>query len=127
VEIRTLNVLGCTEKKRGTSKAGNEYVIYQVFADDGNGNKVEHELTSFSEIPTGVGEYLIERDENQWGVRYTIKRPNGVARQMIDLRVEVRAELAAIRAEAGLAPKGAAPVAPPAPAPVVVESSEVPF
>jgi hypothetical protein len=129
VDIRTLNVLGCTEKKRGTSKHGNEYVIYQVFADDGNGNKVEHELTSFSEIPTGVGEYLIERDENQWGVRYTIKRPNGMARQIIDLRVELRAELAAIRAEAGLAPKSAAPapVAPPAPAPVVVESSEVPF
>jgi hypothetical protein len=49
---------------------------------------------------------------------------------MIDLRVETREDLAAIRAELGLPPKGAAPVAPPAPvvvAPVVVESSEVPF
>lgn len=126
VEIRSLNVLGCTEKKRGTSKAGNEYVIYSVHADDGLGNPLGIELQSFNLLPVGVGEYAIEKNEGQWGTTYTVKNPNPQTRMFVDFN----ARLARIEAHLNLgAPAVPAQPAAPAPvaAPVVVESSEIPF
>lgn len=128
MEVRTLNVLGCVEKKRGVSqKTGREWVLYAVQADDGNGNPIADELTSFQQIPVGVGEYQIEKDENQWGVRYTIKQPTAVGRALSEQNVRLtRLEALCERLGGGAPAPVQAPV-PAQPAPVVVQSGDIPF
>jgi len=123
MEVRTLNVLGCVEKKRGTSKQGRDWVLYAVQADDGNGNPIGEDLTSFQQLPVGVGEYQVEREENQWGVRWTIKQPTAVGRALSEQNVRIT-RLEALCQQLG---GGTAQVAPAAPAPVVVQSGDVPF
>jgi hypothetical protein len=70
---KKLNVLGVVEKKSGVSqKTGKPYVIYTVHADDEAGNRITEELTSFEELPNGLGEYWVEKRESQYGVQYTV-------------------------------------------------------
>ena len=127
MEVRTLNVLGCVEKKRGTSKAGRDWVLYAVQADDGNGNPVGEDLTSFQELPVGIGEYQVERDENQFGVRWTIKQPTAVGRALSEQNVRITRLEALCQQLSGGTPAVQA-VAPAVPAqPVVVQSGEIPF
>jgi hypothetical protein len=127
MEVRTLNVLSTVEKKRGVSaKTGRAWVLYAVQADDGNGNPIGEDLTSFQELPVGVGEYQVEREENQWGVRWTIKQPTAVGRALSEQNVRItRLEALCQQLSGGTAQ--VAPAAPVAPAPVVVQSGDIPF
>jgi len=97
--------------------------LYAVQADDGNGNPIGEDLTSFQQLPVGVGEYQVEREENQWGVRWTIKQPTAVGRALSEQNVRIT-RLEALCQQFG---GGTAQVAPAAPAPVVVQSGDVPF
>jgi len=128
---KKLNVLGVVEKKSGVSqKTGKPYVIYTVHADDEAGNRITEELTSFEELPNGLGEYWVEKRESQYGVQYTVftypSKPNPereAQAKMLRLIEEMHREIMS----------GKSPVPPVTPAaqavaqPVVVESSEVPF
>jgi len=120
---RKLRLLGCTEAKRGISKAGKEWTIYKVHAEDQNGVPIQEEMQSWENLPVGEGLFDVVREENQYGTRYTVKRPTELAQHVWELQ----AQMAAVQTHLGIT---AAPVAAPVPAvvaPVVVESSEVPF
>lgn len=135
IEVKSLNVLGSIEKKRGVGKnTGKEWVLYTIHANDDQGNPFEYELTSFNMIPVGVGEYQIEREETQFGVQYKIKNPTptGVAiSELTRVNQDHAAQIARLNqiCNVPVAPAVVqAPVVPAPPAaPVVIESSEIPF
>jgi len=90
VATRTLDVLGCTEVKRGMSqKTGREYVIYKVHANSEDGTPIEQELQAFQEIPRGKGEYDIETRESPYGTNYTVKAPSPLSRAVTELTEKV--------------------------------------
>jgi hypothetical protein len=128
MEQRTLNVLGCVEKKRG-EKNGRQWVLYTVHANDEQGNPIQQELVSFSEIPQGLGQYWVEVRESQFGTQYTIKQPNALQLAVEDLKKRV----AALEAKnspvppATAAAQSATTGTPVQFTPKVVESEGVPF
>lgn len=73
---RRINVLECREVHRGQGAKG-EYVIYEVTATSEAGDPIELELRSFSQLPTGVGEYEVSEYRGKKGVSYTLKKPGG--------------------------------------------------
>ena len=90
VQKRVLTILGCIEKKNGVSKAGRAWTLYQVHANDENGQPIQHELTSFEMLPQGQGEYWVEVRESQFGTQYSVKTSLTPAqREIADLREKV--------------------------------------
>lgn len=132
VQKRVINILGCIEKKSGVSKAGRAYTIYQVHANDENEQPIQHELTSFEQLPQGRGEYWIDAKEGPYGTQYTVKTSLSQADQkhqeIIDRLTRIEAALTgspvppATVAAVNAAPATVTPIQP-----QVVESAEVPF
>jgi len=126
MQQRTITVLGCVEKKRG-EKNGRQWVLYNVHANDEQGQPIQHELVSFSEIPQGTGTYWIEVKESQFGTQYTIKQPSQVQLDIEDLKKRVSALEGSPVPPATVAAQTIAAQPAPAFTPKVVEAGEVPF
>lgn len=52
-------------------------MIYDVTATSEAGDPIELELRSFSNLPTGVGEYEVSEYRGKKGVSYTLKKAGG--------------------------------------------------
>lgn len=71
-----LNVTACEHKKSGTSRTGKPWSLYIVSATKADGSPVPHELASFEQLPTGVGEYeLTKRVTDKGYTNYGIRKP----------------------------------------------------
>lgn len=132
MQEKVINILGCIEKKSGVSKAGRPYTIYQVHANDEQGQPIQQELTSFEELPQGQGKYWIEVKEGPYGTQYQVKtslspiqREIGQIRSLID-SLEARVTRlegpppATAAAQAMSQPTNVTPIAP-------AEVGDVPF
>lgn len=56
---RTLEIVACVEGYKGSGQEGSNYTIYNVTAKDQAGNVISHKLSSFENLPTGVGEFEV--------------------------------------------------------------------
>lgn len=131
MQERTLEILGCIEDKRGISqKTGREWVLYQVHANDEQGNPIEQKLKSFDNLPQGKGTYYVEARESQYGTEYTVKRSlSPQDRQHNEVMQYLQKIVTMVQAMSPVPPATAAAQAPVAKPHVVPapETSEVPF
>lgn len=130
MQKRVLNILGCIEKKNGVNQTtGRPWTLYQVHANDENEQPIQHELTSFSQLPNGKAEYYVEVRESQYGTQYTIKTSLSPADRKHQEIMETLTRIEAAMTGSPVPPATAAAtnVTPIQPAVKTVETAEVPF
>lgn len=82
---RKLTVTSCVEFRRGHGAKG-EWIIYEVKADDENGEPVKAKLRAFKSLPIGVEQvYEVEKHVHEtYGESFTLYPPKQKTNERVD-------------------------------------------
>lgn len=77
--VKKIKIVNCTIGYAGTNQRGDDYTIFEVEAVNGNGERINEPLRSFSPLPIGqVIEVTVKRfDSTKHGVSYTLTPKRG--------------------------------------------------